>query len=123
MVRNQKDGSGPTTPETSDTATYRVNSNGDGFLFRSVTHTAEWRAWVDGVEQPVLRANYLFQAVPVPAGPHTVEFKYDSRPFYLGLQITAAAGLIAGLVVLIAAGDALWRRSRRRPSQVSGPTD
>ncbi len=36
-----------------------------------------WHATIDGVEAPIYTANYLFQAVNVPAGEHTLEFRYE----------------------------------------------
>lgn len=54
-----------------------------------------WRATVDGREAPVLKANLAFRAVPVPAGPHTVELVYRPRAVILGLLVSAAA-LVTG---------------------------
>jgi hypothetical protein len=39
-----------------------------------------WFADIDGAPAPVLKANVLFRAVEVPAGKHTVRFRY--RPIY-----------------------------------------
>lgn len=36
-----------------------------------------WRAYVDGVETPVLRANVLFRAVAAPAGHHRIRFVFE----------------------------------------------
>ena len=52
-----------------------------------------WIAYVDGKETPIYRANYLFRAVYVPAGQHTVEFVYRPRSFRLGVLITLLASL------------------------------
>lgn len=57
-----------------------------------------WRAWVNGTPAPILRADYLFRAVLLPAGKNTVEFEYAPRSFRLGLAISAVS-LIAVLAV------------------------
>ena len=49
-----------------------------------------WVARIDGKEAPILRADYLFRGVLVPAGEHDVAFAYEPRPLALGLLITLA---------------------------------
>ncbi len=67
-----------------------------------------WRAWVDGNEVPILKANDAFKAVEVPAGTHQVYFKYQSRTTIAGffISVTTFLGLIAVLI-----GMMLPRRS------------
>ncbi|MDQ3699728.1 MAG: YfhO family protein, partial [Chloroflexota bacterium] len=56
---------------------------------------------VDGQPAPLLRADVLFRAVPLPAGDHTVEFRYRSLPLERGLIIAAiTACLTMGLAVV-----------------------
>lgn len=57
-----------------------------------------WHVYVDGVEQPLLRANYAFQGVILPAGEHTVIFQYN-RPFYV--WIAGAISLATLLITLV----------------------
>jgi hypothetical protein len=57
-----------------------------------------WRAYRDGREVPVRRADFAFRAVAVEAGTHTVEFRYQPRRFYLGLLISATALAAVALV-------------------------
>ena len=61
-----------------------------------------WRAFVDGQEQPVLRGDLLFRVVPLPAGQHEVEFRFDPSSIKLGLLLTGLT-LLAGALVLVAA--------------------
>lgn len=50
-----------------------------------------WQAEVDGHPAPLLRANYAFQAVEVPAGKHRVVLRYHDRAFVKGLGLTVVA--------------------------------
>jgi hypothetical protein len=58
-----------------------------------------WDAWVDGERTPVLTGNYMFRAIPVPAGKHKIVLRFRSTPFLLGLTISAATLLAAGLAI------------------------
>jgi hypothetical protein len=84
-------------------------SRWDGLLLLTDSYYPGWRAYVDGKEEPILRGNYLFRAVPVPAGKHTVEFVYAADSFKLGLAIS---GVTAGLLLLLA-GARLFARLKR----------
>jgi hypothetical protein len=62
-----------------------------------------WRATVNGVETPVLRANYALRAVPVPAGDVTVEMRFAPDSWRWGLGL-------AGVGVLLLLGVVIFRR-------------
>ena len=57
----------------------RMHATGEGFLVVSDQEYPGWSATVNGVAAPVLRANYVFRAVRVPAGGAQVEFHYRPR--------------------------------------------
>jgi hypothetical protein len=72
-----------------------------GFLFLSDVYYPGWRARLDGQEETVYRADYLFRAVMVPPGQHIVEFTFDPVAFKIGLAValaTAAALVTAAIV-------------------------
>ncbi|MFB0538129.1 MAG: YfhO family protein, partial [Anaerolineae bacterium] len=73
----------------------------DGYLVLSDTYYPGWRAYVDGEEKEILRANYAFRAVPLESGQHTVLFQYDPLSFKLGLAISLATwgAIILGLAL------------------------
>ncbi len=84
-----------------------TSSGGDGVLVLSEVYYPGWRAWVDGGEVPVLRANYLFRAVELPAGEHRVRLLYDPWSFRVGV------GLFAATVIGLIAWGLRGRRPRR----------
>ncbi|MFA6303948.1 MAG: YfhO family protein [Legionella sp.] len=53
-----------------------THSSHDGFLVLSDTFYPNWHASIDGVETPVLRANYDFRAIYLPKGDHAIVFEY-----------------------------------------------
>jgi Bacterial membrane protein YfhO len=90
------------------------------YLVITVTYYPGWKARVNGVESPILRANYAFNAIELGPGESSVEFYYDPDSFKYGLLITILA-FIAGLVCILTSiqpGSSLafWRR---KPEQLN----
>ncbi|MBI2304978.1 MAG: YfhO family protein [Chloroflexi bacterium] len=56
-----------------------VETAAPGYLLLSEVAYPGWRGYVDGREVPVLRADYIFKAVPLPAGSHQVRFVFLPR--------------------------------------------
>jgi hypothetical protein len=61
----------------------------------------EWSASVDGVKTDIYPADYAFRAVFIPAGEHTVEFRFVPRSFYQGKVITICSLLLIALMIFI----------------------
>jgi hypothetical protein len=76
-----------------------VAATADAWLVLSEAYYPGWTVDVDGVEEKLLRADHLIQAVRVPAGRHAVTFHYRSRFLGLGFAI-AALGLFIPLGLL-----------------------
>lgn len=83
----------------------RTRSEGARLLRISDNYHPHWSATVDGEPVPILRADYIWRVVPVPAGDHVVELTYHSRP-------VAIARTAAGLCLVILLGWAVWDRRR-----------
>ena len=69
-------------------------------------------ALVDGQAAPILPTDHALRGVPLPAGAHTVELRYEPPPLRLGLAITGVTG-VAMLVVFVASGFASLAKRRR----------
>ncbi len=85
-----------TTSYKSNTVDLKVNSSSSQFLFLSDSYYPGWKAYVDGEEREIYRANYLFRAVIVEPGKHSVRFEYDPLSFKLGLAISLTTILLCG---------------------------
>jgi len=91
--------------------TLRVTSPESGWLVLSDVYYPGWRATVDGRPSRVLRADYTFRAVSVPAGEHLVEMVFAPRTWYVGLAVSATTWLS------LAAAAVFWIRRSRAPNR------
>jgi hypothetical protein len=62
----------------------------------------DWNVWIDEKPGTVLRCNYIMQGVFVPAGHHTIEFRYQPslKLLYTSLTVFGLGILLAGLVLV-----------------------
>jgi hypothetical protein len=79
----------------------KATTGAAGLLVLSEVYYPAWKAYVDEDPVPLYRANYLFRAVPLPDGEHTVELRYESMTLKTGLAISLAA--YAALALLFVA--------------------
>ena len=86
----------------------RTQSRAAGLLVLTDSWYPGWKATVDGKPAPIHRVDYLIRGVPVPAGAHRVEFRYQPASWRRGWIIS----LVALLVIATAAVLGL-RRGRR----------
>ena len=102
------------TSEGSDRITLDVETDRPSVVLLRDTWTPGWTARVDGRPTPVVRANGLHKAVPVPSGASLVVLSYQPPGLTAGLLLALAA-----LLVLVLLEAAAWRRERRLQSAPS----
>jgi hypothetical protein len=83
--------------------TVQVSLNDSGILVLADSYYPGWKAYVNGKEEAIRRANLFFRAVLLPAGTHTVEFRYEPTSFKLGLAISIATIFVISLVSIVCA--------------------
>ena len=74
-------------------------------VFSEIYYPAGWKAYIDGEEVPVLRADYTLRALLIDEGDHEVEFVYDPGSFTIGKNISLASSLV---IILALAGCILY---------------
>jgi hypothetical protein len=80
---------------------YESNSQTNNLaVFSEIYYPKGWIATIDGKESPIIRANYILRALEVPAGKHTIEFKFEPDAYYIGNKVTMAASWLTVLILL-----------------------
>ncbi|HCW06466.1 MAG TPA: hypothetical protein DGG95_03765 [Cytophagales bacterium] len=80
---------------------YESQSSTDGLaVFSEIYYPKGWHAFIDGKESDILRADYVLRALAIPAGKHTIEFKFEPKPYTIGNKVTFASSWAVLLIVL-----------------------
>jgi hypothetical protein len=79
----------------------RIQAAQPAMLVVRDTYFPGWSATVDGRPASLWRADYLFRAVAVPTGSHTVELRFHSRALTLGLQVSLLAVLVTAALAFL----------------------
>ncbi len=84
----------------------KSNASRAAYLVLADSYFPGWIAQIDGQDVRLYRADYNFRAVVVPAGAHTIRFKYSPLSFKVG----GVTSLVAGMLVLLGLVTLGWRR-------------
>jgi hypothetical protein len=93
----------------------KTETNDNGILVLLDSYYPGWKAYVDGRESAIARANHFYRAVAIPQGRHLVEFKYEPASFKIGLiisSITLFSIVVVSLILFV----------KKRKSLPSGPS-
>lgn len=91
---------------------YETESEESGLVVFSEVYYKTWKAYVDGVQVPVIRANYILRAIEVPAGKHQIELKCEDDLYLRVHTWSLVASILAILGLLVAFGMIIWNRIR-----------
>jgi Bacterial membrane protein YfhO len=87
-----------------DKISYRVKSKSNQFaVFSEIYYDKGWNAFIDGKPTPYCKVDYVLRGIAVPAGDHTVEFRFEPQSYIMGNRLSVWASLITYLLLIIAA--------------------
>ncbi len=96
---------------------YTTQSEGNALAVFSEIYTREgWRAYIDGEEVRPLRADYILRALELPAGSHTVEWRYRA-PHWNAIEAVTLIFSIAVLAAFIITVITVIRNERRQTTE------
>ncbi len=69
-------------------------------VFSEIFYAQGWQAYIDNQPVPHFRVNYVLRAMRIPAGDHTIEFKFHPRSYFMGEKVSLACSLLLVLMVV-----------------------
>lgn len=98
------------TSYEADRIQLETSTGAPGLLMLSEVYYPAWKAYIDGRQVPLYRGDYMLRAIPVPAGDHKVDLRYESP--ILGAGIVISSVFYVTLIALAVAKVVLRRRAR-----------
>ena len=95
-----------------DKITYKFSANTNQFaVFSEIYYNKGWNAYLDGNKTDYCRVDYVLRGMAVPAGQHTIEFRFEPHSYEVGSMLSVWSSVVVYLL-LIAAAVTEWRRRK-----------
>ncbi len=81
-------------------------------VFSEIFYDKGWNAYVDGQLVPHLRCDYVLRGMVVPAGKHTIDFKFEPSVVAIGEKISLVSSAILYGGILVIGGAVILKRRK-----------
>lgn len=96
-----------------DDIKYEFNSKANQFaVFSEIYYSKGWEAYIDDKRTDYCRVNYALRGLAVPAGKHTIEFKFDPKLIAKTETLAKVASLFSLLFVFLSV-FMIWKNYRK----------
>ncbi|RYD72687.1 MAG: hypothetical protein EOP55_18395, partial [Sphingobacteriales bacterium] len=94
-----------------DHLTYEYSTAKDVIaVFSEIYYNKGWKMYIDGVEKPYFRADYVLRAAQLEAGNHKLEFIFHPNSYYTGEKISLAGSII----LVLGLGFGIYSENRKK---------
>ena len=84
-----------------DTINYRFSSAFPSFaVFSEVYYAEGWDVYIDGVKSNYVKTDYILRGMPIPAGNHEIQFRFEPKTFTTGRTISIIANILVALLII-----------------------
>lgn len=90
---------------------YTTTNANDGFaVFSEMYYKNGWNATIDGKKADILKVDFALRGLAIPAGKHTIEFKFNPQVVKTGSVITLVSSI--GMLLLLVGGIYFNRKKK-----------
>lgn len=80
-------------------------------VFSDIYYDKGWKAYIDGKEAPIVKANYVLRAISIPAGSHKIKFEFKPDTYYKYNKFAAISSVL--IYLLLGAGIYFYFRKEK----------
>lgn len=93
-----------------DQIRYEFNASSNQFaVFSEIFYDKGWNAYIDGQPAEYVKVNYILRGMAIPAGKHTIEFKFEPRAVAVSKTVTT----VSTIMLLVILGVGLFKETRK----------
>ena len=97
---------------------YTSNNSKNGFgVFSEMYYEKGWIATIDGKDAEIYNVNYVLRGLQIPAGKHTIEFKFEPQVVKTGSTIALISTLL--MLLTIGLGIFYWRKQNKQLAEIN----
>ncbi len=82
-------------------------------VFSEIYYADAWKAYVDDVEVPIAKVNYVLRAIEVPAGDHKIRFEFKMK----SAESAKMYGNIGSIAILLLLAFGIFIESKRKENE------
>jgi hypothetical protein len=86
------------------------NANEGLAVFSEMYYGKGWNAYIDGKKSDHIRVDYVLRGLQIPAGKHTIEFKFEPQVVKTGSTITLISSIV---ILLLLIGGIYFERKKK----------
>ena len=106
------------TKYNNDEIEYESDAKSEQFaVFSEIYYSAGWNAYIDGKKTPHYKVNYLLRGMPVAAGHHVINFKFEPASYKTGYTLATIGNIL--LYLLLIGGIYMSFRKKELQTSVS----
>jgi len=80
---------------------YQSKNSNPGFaVFSEIYYGKGWQAYINGKPEAHYRVDYVLRGMEIPAGEHTIEFKFEPQVIQTGSSIALASSILFALLLV-----------------------
>ena len=87
-----------------------INKNNSFAVFSEMYYKKGWKAYIDGLEAPIIKTNYALRGLEIPKGNHEIIFEFKPQVINTGSTITLIAFIV--LMVLLILAIVYWNKKK-----------